>query len=84
MHNQKVIHKQLNRLLLHTENMKKSKENSPLFNADEMTGITGIIAFIELAWIKMTLHQLETSKNCYFFVCIDRFDSLKKGRFGRL
>ena len=29
MHNQKVIHKQPNRLFLHTENVKKSEENSP-------------------------------------------------------
>lgn len=28
--------------------MKKSEEYSPLFNADGMTGITGMIAFIEL------------------------------------
>ena len=28
----------------------------------------------------MTLHQLETSKNCYFFVCIVRFVSTEKYR----
>lgn len=49
MHNQKVIHKQLNRLKLHTENVKKSEVFAPFFNCDGMTGITGIIAFIELA-----------------------------------
>lgn len=34
-----------------------------------MTEITGIIAFIELVWIKMTLHYLETSKNGRFYKC---------------